>query len=392
MGLQLLDVFSKTSEDARVRTKSGGVVSVLVGLVLFYLVTLQLRAYNTFIWDHQLVLDAFRQRDMTITVDVSLPNLPCDMITVHGMNDAGEELILTDRLLLADLNAEGQPLDPEIKAQQTRERDEAIAARDLNTASQSCYAAADKLPEDQRACITCKDVLMAYARTGISVLDSAEFEQCRDEHYPEHLEANKNNGCRVQGSLLVSKVKGHLHFAPGTSFGDLTVHTHDTTQYMRMNMPFDMTHTINEFSFGDHTANIGQEDPLAGFTNRIDAPEARFFQYRYFIEVVGTDYQFAHKPPVSTNQYSVTHHERPIMGGRDEDHPNSAHSRGGSPGIWFTYDISPMKVVEMEIREQSLGLLLMNLFAIIGAVITTGAVVDRGVYVVDQVLQARKIR
>lgn len=391
MRLQLFDVFSKTSEDARVRTSSGGVVSVLVACVLVYLVTLQVRAYRTLVWDHQLELDRFRQKEMTITVDVTFPHLPCEQMTVDGVSDAGDQFELTEQLMLTDLDAEGGVLDPEIKATQAREREAAIAARDADSPA-PCYGAELGLPESRRdaGCRTCEDVREAYAALGWRFHDGSGFEQCIAERYPDHVQANKNNGCRVQGSLLVSKVGGRLHFAPGESFFRQSQHTHDTSTYSLPELPYQVSHFISEFSFGDHTANLGQEDPLAGYQTK--EPDAKFYQYRYYLKVVPTEYQFADKQTISTNQYSVTHHERPLSGGRDADHPNSVHSSGGVPGVWFEYDISPMKVVEMQIREQSFGLLLMNLFAIIGAVITTGAVVDRGVYVVDQALKARKER
>ncbi|GMM51860.1 Erv46 protein [Starmerella bacillaris] len=390
MRLQIFDVFSKTSEDARVRTSSGGVVSMFVVCTLVYLIHLQIQQYRTLVWDHALILDTYRQKEMTITVDITFPNLPCEQLSIDALNDAGDTQFLNDQLMKTDLDEQGNVLDPSIKQQQKIERDAAISARPADY-SASCYGAENGLPEDKRSigCFTCDDIKIAYGNLGWQFHDGSGFEQCVAERYPEHILANKDNGCRVQGSLLVSKVEGRIHFAPGDSLFTHGQHSHDTSTYTLNELPYDMAHIINELSFGDHMAHIGQEDPLAGFEN---VDDDKYYQYRYFIKVVGTDYHFIDKDPIQTNQYSVTHHERPIKGGRDEDHPHSQHSSGGIPGIWFNYDISPMKVVETQIRQQTFATLLMNLFAIIGAVITTGAVVDRSVYVVDQALKARKDR
>ena len=57
--------------------------------------------------------------------------------------------------------------------------------------------------------------------------------------------------------------------------------------------------------------------------------------YQYFIEVVPTDIQAVSGFTRSTYQYSVKDQERPI------DHDTGSH---GSPGIYFKYDVSALKV------------------------------------------------
>ncbi len=57
--------------------------------------------------------------------------------------------------------------------------------------------------------------------------------------------------------------------------------------------------------------------------------------YQYFIEVVPTDVQSVSGFTRSTFQYSVKDQSRPI------DHDMGSH---GSPGIYFKYDMSALKV------------------------------------------------
>lgn len=85
---------------------------------------------------------------------------------------------------------------------------------------------------------------------------------------------------------------------------------------------------------------------------------------------------------VETHQYSVTSHKRSLAGGDDsaEGHRERLHSRGGIPGVFFSYDISPMKVVNREERAKTFTGFLAGLCAIIGGTLTVAAAVDRGLF------------
>lgn len=398
MKLQLLDVFAKTAEDARVRTSGGGAVTLLAACVLSWLLLLQFRSYLTYTWDHALTIDSARGEKMTITLDMVFPNLPCELLSVDAIDENGDiQENLDDVLRKQDLDLRGNPLNPEVKQRQEVQRENAIKARGPEYpgpcwGADAGFRAMRGLPNDAVAkCLTCEDVHQAYAQLNWAFDDGHGFEQCVDEGYPEHLRENKENGCRISGNVVVSKVVGRIHIAPGEAHFARGRHSHDLSTYSIPDLPYGFSHTINQLSFGGREAKdlSPTEDPLQGFVGK--APH-RDFQFRYFLKVVGTDYIYRDGTVLQTNQYSVTHHERPLQGGRDADHPHSAHQIGGIPGVWINYDISPMKVRETQKREQSFGTLMMNTFAIVGAVITTAAVIDSGVYAVDQALKARKER
>ena len=57
---------------------------------------------------------------------------------------------------------------------------------------------------------------------------------------------------------------------------------------------------------------------------------------------------------------------------------NSA--RGGIPGVFFSYDISPMKVINKEERTKTFAGFLTGVCAVIGGTLTVAAAIDRGVY------------
>lgn len=103
-------------------------------------------------------------------------------------------------------------------------------------------------------------------------------------------------------------------------------------------------------------------DPLDGTSQVTDDPN---FNYMYFIKIVPTSYLplgwqpkthygksdiFSEKSnlgalgltsdgSIESHQYSVTSHKRSMQGGDDaaEGHAERLHSRGGIPGVFFSY-------------------------------------------------------
>eukprot|EP00959_Pyramimonas_sp_CCMP1952_P066481 1387943-Pyramimonas_sp.AAC.1 len=89
--------------------------------------------------------------------------------------------------------------------------------------------------------------------------------------------------------------------------------------------------------------------------------------YQYFIKVVPTTYQTSRGNIIDTNQFSVTEHFK------------SAEGQGKLPGIFFFYDLSPIKVTFTEERSSFLKFIT-SLCAIIGGVFTVSGIVDSFVY------------
>ncbi|KAG9540568.1 DUF1692-domain-containing protein, partial [Aureobasidium melanogenum] len=85
---------------------------------------------------------------------------------------------------------------------------------------------------------------------------------------------------------------------------------------------------------------------------------------------------------IETHQYSVTSHKRSLAGGddRQEGHKERLHARGGIPGVFFSYDISPMKVINREARSKSFSGFLVGVCAVIGGTLTVAAAIDRALY------------
>lgn len=257
----------------------------------------------------------------------------------------------------------------------------------------SCWGSA---PEGvERCCNTCEDVRRSYSEVGWAFHDGSGIEQCEQEGYGKWIEESKNEGCAIAGSVKVNKVAGNFHFAPGSSFTLNGRHSHDLSLYGRKEMPYNFEHHINHLSFGRNDLVLGDNSAASkGLLNPLDGvskvTDNKQFTYHYFVKVVATRYETLKGQTIETNQYSVTAHERDTQGGRDEDHPHTLHNRGGVPGVYFSYDISPMKIVNREQRVKTFGTFLTSVCAIVGGVLTLGAIVDRGVWEADKALKRKK--
>jgi len=225
-------------------------------------------------------------------------------------------------------------------------------------------------------CNTCAEVRDAYASVSWSFGRGEGVEQCEREHYSEHLDEQRREGCRIEGGIRVNKVVGNFHFAPGKSFSNGNMHVHDLENYF--NTGSDIMHT---FTHKVHHLRFGPELPdsvikkygnkgmawsnhhLNPLDNTEQKTEEKAYNFMYFVKVVSTAYlplgwerkgsildlphelvelgSYGHgeSGSVETHQYSVTSHKR-SLGGGDEGaagHAERLHARGGIPGVFFSY-------------------------------------------------------
>jgi hypothetical protein len=80
------------------------------------------------------------------------------------------------------------------------------------------------------------------------------------EGFTEKLKQQIGEGCNVYGHIMVNKVAGNFHFAPGKSFQHSNMHVHDFMPFELQG--FNMTHTIHALSFGEMVPGV--INPLDG--------------------------------------------------------------------------------------------------------------------------------
>lgn len=166
------------------------------------------------------------------------------------------------------------------------------------------------------------------------------------------------DACRVHGMLTLNKVAGNFHVTAGKVLPIMGAHAH-MTGFMETT-DYNFSHRIEKLSFGDDHAGIIQ--PLEGDEKQTDI---NLVNFQYFIDVVPTEVHTLTGKKL-TYQYSVKDHVRPI------DHSRGSH---GTPGIYFKYDISALKV---QVTKDRLGFFqfLVRLCAGVGGLVATSVIVS----------------
>ncbi|KAK8162889.1 endoplasmic reticulum vesicle transporter-domain-containing protein [Phyllosticta citrichinensis] len=424
-----LDAFTKTVEDARVRTTSGGLITITSLLMILWLIWGEWADYRRILVQPELIVDKGRGEKMEIHMNISFPRVPCELLTLDVMDVSGE--IQTG--VMHGVNK--VRLSPENEGSRVLES----KALDLHSEEAShmdpdycgqCYGApAPTNAKKAGCCNTCDEVRDAYASISWSFGRGENVEQCEREHYAEKLDAQRKEGCRIEGGIRVNKVVGNFHFAPGKSFSTGNMHVHDLENYFKDEWSHSFSHKIHSLRFGpqlpdDVVAKLEASGKSASslwtnhHVNPLDDTEQRTeekaFNYMYFVKVVSTAYLplgwesraaadtktglsailpdtnslpigsyglDSQAGSIETHQYSVTSHKRSLTGGADgEGHKDRLHARGGIPGVFFSYDISPMKVINREARAKSFSAFLVGVCAVIGGTLTVAAAVDRALY------------
>lgn len=86
-----LDAFTKTVDEARIRTTSGGIVTIMSLIVVFWLAWGEWAEYRTIVVRPELIVDKGRGERMEIHLNMSFPNMPCELLTLDVMDVSGEQ-------------------------------------------------------------------------------------------------------------------------------------------------------------------------------------------------------------------------------------------------------------------------------------------------------------
>jgi hypothetical protein len=85
-----IDAFTKTVEDARIRTTSGGVVTLSSILIILWLIWGEWADYRKVVVKPELIVDKGRGEKMEIHLNVTFPRVPCELLTLDVMDVSGE--------------------------------------------------------------------------------------------------------------------------------------------------------------------------------------------------------------------------------------------------------------------------------------------------------------
>lgn len=397
--LQKLDAYPKLKEDYGERTLSGAAISVVAGVFMLVLFMSEFSSYLALDTQHELVVDTSRGGHLRINMNITFRQMPCNVLSLDAMDISGEhQLDILHTIFKRRLDANGAPKaaaerDHDIHSNKSVVRaqvkkvsdgkdgktadtghatkdtaaDASVAAITEEKDCGSCYGAETV---SGQCCNTCDEVREAYRSKGWAFAFAMHIVQCQKEGFLSQLDEQKGEGCEVAGHLIVNKVAGNFHFAPGKSFQQGGMHVHDLLPFSVTR--YNISHVINSLSFGERFP--GRVNPLDGVSYHSPFESA---MYQYFLKIVPTAFHSA-AGSIETNQFSVTEHVRRLDG---------VTSRG-LPGVFFFYDISPIKVVVRETSKPFLHFIT-QLCAIIGGVFTVAGIVDAVVHKGTKLAKAR---
>lgn len=416
--VERLDIlFPKVDREFLVKTKGGGIVSmiayILIGVlclaeVITWLSQNQADISNTFV-------DTSLGKQMRVNLNITFPALACEDLHLDIIDIAGDsQLDIEDTLVKKKLHTDGRPfsveeIDVEINQhRQMQDQKEKILKQDLpEDYCGPCYGSQER---DDQCCQTCDEVLLAYSKKRWkSELLRYTAEQCiregRDKAEPKKMTIGQ--GCNLSGYMMLNRVSGNFHIAMGEGIERDGRHIHT---YLPEDAPnFNASHVINELSFGPPDGS----EPLSGAVKIVTEDTGTTGLFQYFIKVVPTTFVGERAIPpaakeagilpseadfvgkeraVETNRYFVTERFMPLMTElledhhKDEEDPRRAavhaghsgghhsqhhHSKQNAvlPGVFFIYEIYPF-AVEVRRNRVPVSHLFIRLLATIGGVVT----------------------
>lgn len=333
------DVYSKVHEDYRVKTQSGGAISIISMVAMLVLFVQELDNYLEIETIDHIIVDTTLDQKLPIGLNITFPGLRCDEVSVDTVDSmGGNQLDIVGSLHKVNLDASGQPNDHLI-AEQVKGCGPCLEANDF---------------EPDRCCNNCAELRKAYTDNGIPyfhILETAM--QCKH-----------TIGCQVHGDVLVSKVAGNVHVALGRSKVRNGKHVHEFS-VKEVGDGFNTSHIIHRLDFGESA--VGMHSPLGGLRKTV---KHGAFMFHYYLKLVPTIFESGSRQ-VYTHQYSVSDAAKNVMVKKGE--------LTGLPGIFLVYEFTPFLVKKVE-RKVPFTSFLTSICAIIGGVFAVAGLFDSLLY------------
>ncbi|PWN88280.1 DUF1692-domain-containing protein [Acaromyces ingoldii] len=393
-----IDAFGKTMDDVRIRTNVGAIIT-LISFSLIAILTLgEFVQYRKIHTESTLVVDKSRGEQLTISLNMTFPRVPCYLISVDIMDISGDhQTDIRHEVERTRIDQKGRPID--VGSKSLRGEANRLANTHGKDYCGSCYGGE---PPESGCCNTCDEVREAYVRRGWSFSDPDHIDQCVSEGWSQKIKEQNTEGCNVAGKVHVNKVIGNFHISPGRAFQRNSIHVHDLVPYLAGEGAehHHFGHVIHELSFGSSDEyevtgrHYGQAvktimgiiDPLHGYVAHTDKSQ---YMFQYFVKVVPTELHLLNGHSFKSHEYSVTSYERDLS----PNAPNAAnqatqgggpmhsvqHGFGGMPGFFLNYDISALKAINKQTRT-SFSHFLTSTCAIVGGILTVAGIVDAAVH------------
>ncbi|RDB17990.1 Endoplasmic reticulum-Golgi intermediate compartment protein 3 [Hypsizygus marmoreus] len=397
--LKGVDAFGKTTEDVKVKTRTGALLTLLSAAIILAFTTMEFIDYRRITIDTSIVVDKSRGEKLTVNMNVTFPRVPCYLLSLDVMDISGElQRDLSHNILKVRLDESGVMVPNSFSAELKNDIEKMNEVKEAGYCG-SCYGG---LEPEGGCCNTCEDVRTAYVNRGWSFSNPDAIEQCKNEGWADKLREQTNEGCNISGRIRVNKVVGNIHLSPGRSFQTNSRNAYELVPYLRDDgSRHDFSHEIHHFAFeGDDEydywkAEAGRAmrkrlgiaaDPLDGTRGLTNKP---LYMFQYFLKVVSTQFRTYDGQIVNTHQYSATSFERDLTEGTQGDTPQGIHVQHGVtgvPGAFFNFEISPILVVHSDTR-QSFAHFVTSTCAIIGGVLTVASLLDSILFATGRALK-----
>ena len=303
MGLQerlkSFDAHSSVSNEFRVYTTHGAVLSVMTVVIIFYLVVSEARYNFQLNLRENVHVNATTSRGLEMEFDLTLWKIPCSKLQIDASDHLGQPQSLhldkqhhvwKHRLIRDDEDGDvsliGYRSKLELGSTLKSEKDllEIVKSKQNSSTGNevkdeilcgSCYGAG----EEDECCNTCEDIRRAYRTKGWHLqLDAGHsIAQCVGVTDEEE-EDDQGEGCNVHGVVALSTGGGNLHLAPGkeSASGGVTI----LEALMQSFQEWNVSHTLNKVRFGpEYPAAIYQLD------GQVRTIEDTFGMYQYYLQV-----------------------------------------------------------------------------------------------------------
>lgn len=428
-------MFPKVNKEFTVKTKGGGVVSLVASSLIAVLILAEIITWfaQNRMEVSKTYVDNSLGKKMRVNMNITFPALSCDDLHLDVIDIAGDSHIdVEDTLVKKRYHLDGRPLtkqEIEVETNQHRqqqvEKERILKSQLPDDYCGPCYGA-HELEED--CCQTCDELIAAYNKKRWKT----EFlmftaEQCvregRDKVEPKRMV--KNQGCNLSGYMSLNRVSGNFHIAMGEGVERDGRHIHT---FLPEDAPnFNASHIIHQLSFGPEDGS----EPLSGTTKIVTEDSGTTGLFQYFIKIVPTTYvgenifpklksgedslpslydefeqsvsKVGSRKSIETNRYFITERFMPLMTDLlEEEHKedddnfdrhavHAGHSGGHGnhehhmiqnsvlPGVFFIYEIYPF-AVEISRNEVPFTHLLIRILATIGGVFTLAKWADSYIY------------
>ena len=110
--LKRFDAYAKPMDDFRIRTRSGGILTVLSGILMIFLFASEIKDYVKPELKEELFVDTSRTGKLKINVDVVFARISCDFLGIDAMDVSGEQHIdIEHNIYKRRLDLDGKPIE-----------------------------------------------------------------------------------------------------------------------------------------------------------------------------------------------------------------------------------------------------------------------------------------